>query len=823
MHTNFMGFYLFPAIWGIVLLFSFVGYGSFLKRVLFGEYEIGWADEAAWGMAFLLFLGGVLNLFYAVSYVIILVVVLTGLLSLYLNKIRNRLLPKVAILNIKGRLSFSYKYILKFIAYSTLIILAGIRYLNYVNNISISRGGEDDDISLYYPLVKQMIDLGGLNADPFDGLRLGCGFGGQSFLEILLMPVSDFNNLYLMDGGVALIICLGLLYRICTMKQLAIHWTWAVLVLFLFLPFPFFFENISSLLTGAIFFLAIYSCLSNSTQLNDAKPIQNAFIIGLMSAGAFALKTSLIPPLFFILAFSYTYYVITTGFKRFAILEALLIPVFIFLFLAPWMLSLYHTSGTMLYPVFGYGFDEASYGKYVPDEHLNISLLDKFNLVYRVYLKTGNFLLLFGIGAAVLSIVKITGRGITQAYILGSYIGCCALLLKYDPAVYAYARYVYVPIAVALFIAIIEVTKKIECYPLIKIGSQDHPTSLTLKIVAANVVITAIFFMVYMWLCDAVPMYSYMVKRIPALMQNPIPLIPNLEIRRHELAQNSVPIGEAIISRDKWTMLYNYKKNKIYHLSSPGTSSLPDGLPYFEGSEAVAAYFLKNGIKYVAYAYKSQAGYPVEQNLGRHYPKRPYFHRISDRATVALDHVLGELGAARNHIYDDGELYIIDLTSKKAIKDQYSEPNYFQIGKILVLAWAETRGFDSNKIWTNGHGEISGIEYKLEPGDAFLALNTFGNHPWKDDLRKLNLTLSVNGEWLPFVRQIGNSYFFSLAPAHEPIKNIVINSSTFLPSNEHIFNPGNHATESVLGIDVDTIQIIKWTPFLKKQAMTQQE
>ena len=283
-------------------------------------------------------------------------------------------------------------------------------------------------------------------------------------------------------------------------------------------------------------------------------------------------------------------------------------------------------------------------------------------------------------------------------------------------------------------------------------------------------------------------------------------LIPDSDYARYQKAQEIVPAGEAILSRDDQTILYHYGRNPIYDILDPGSSSPAPGMPYFQGPEAVSAYLLNNHIRYVAYSYKDQAGYPVIDNLWRLKPDRPYLHRVTERAKVALDRVLGELGASRKRVFDDGELFVVDLKTPAALPRAYRDPNYFQAGKILTLAWAATRGFDRNKVWTDGHGVIEDISYQPDAQDDMLVLNTFGYHPWKQDMGKLRLSVSVNGVPLHGIAKNDNTYCFALPPTKQPITSITIDSATFVPRDEKV-RFGKADDRLTLGIDVDTIQI----------------
>ena len=70
--------YLFAAGWGLVLLISFIGYGKSVRRVLFPTERVGWAESAAWGIAFIIALGGWLNLAGIVSPPLIISLVVFG-------------------------------------------------------------------------------------------------------------------------------------------------------------------------------------------------------------------------------------------------------------------------------------------------------------------------------------------------------------------------------------------------------------------------------------------------------------------------------------------------------------------------------------------------------------------------------------------------------------------------------------------------------------------------------------------------------------------------------------------------------------------------
>lgn len=75
-----MGSYFLSFSWGICILFSLIGWGSAINRILFPKCRIDWGQRAAWGIAFSIFVGGVLNVTWNISRIAILVYIGTGFL-----------------------------------------------------------------------------------------------------------------------------------------------------------------------------------------------------------------------------------------------------------------------------------------------------------------------------------------------------------------------------------------------------------------------------------------------------------------------------------------------------------------------------------------------------------------------------------------------------------------------------------------------------------------------------------------------------------------------------------------------------------------------
>jgi hypothetical protein len=107
-----------------------------------------------------------------------------------------------------------------------------------------------------------------------------------------------------------------------------------------------------------------------------------------------------------------------------------------------------------------------------------------------------------------------------------------------------------------------------------------------------------------------------------------------------------------------------------------------------------------------------------------------------------------------------------------------------------------------NKTWTNGKGFIEDINYRLEPENDILILQTGGHTPFIKNLEKYKIKLLVNDRELKMINKVGNDLQYQLPDDLEIIDIIEINSPTFIPKELGI----NDDTR-VLGLDIDNVLI----------------
>jgi hypothetical protein len=84
-------------------------------------------------------------------------------------------------------------------------------------------------------------------------------------------------------------------------------------------------------------------------------------------------------------------------------------------------------------------------------------------------------------------------------------------------------------------------------------------------------------------------------------------------------------------------------------------------MPSFQGAEALAAYLIGQGVRYVAYSYRSEAGFDLERWGHRRHEETHPWTRAQARLAFDFQRSLDELGKTRAIVHDDGDVFVIDL------------------------------------------------------------------------------------------------------------------------------------------------------------------
>jgi hypothetical protein len=130
------------------------------------------------------------------------------------------------------------------------------------------------------------------------------------------------------------------------------------------------------------------------------------------------------------------------------------------------------------------------------------------------------------------------------------------------------------------------------------------------------------------------------------------PSAPGKERESYRRMQLAIPEGQTVLAILEKPFLLDFTRNRVFIVDNPG--NMPPSIPLFREAEQLADYLLTRSIRFIAYAYRSEAGIPKAVFRGQYYERISDFHRLLD-----------ELGRTRRRIYDDGDIFLVALSEKQ--------------------------------------------------------------------------------------------------------------------------------------------------------------
>jgi hypothetical protein len=653
--------------WGICILLSFVGWGVLINRVLFSKEQIDWGQKAAWGLALSVCVGGVLNLAAVISRHVVLIWVIAGI-SIWLIEVvwrwrsladvrlaeTHRLLRKDLGL-LLGSFLVCFLAILQYGGWISTQIQSGESYFVFPEETSTPVFNLHDDFQAYIVFPRKMLTIGSLGQDPFSERRLNA-LGGQSFLHTLVLAALPEEHLHLLEPGVAIFMILSLLLGYFAEKGTPTKRGLLVLLTFLIVPVPYL--NISALATGAVLFLSLFRTLESS-RLGRAGVLSRSAAVGLTSAAIVALKSSFIPTCGLMLGLSYLAFMFASRFERRAVVGAVAAMAFTLVLVLPWMTSMYQAFGTPLYPVLGSGprFEQGSAPEDLsrnPQPPLDDGSAAEVRPAadppsWRESLaQVGNeiatmpvlLLVLFGVAVQRFQPRESLHRHLLLAFLSSSFLGTCILtyLLRGAP-IY---RFSYPFLLIAILVSI---TDLLTVRPEIEAAPRAYARPLIAAALGVGLLVG--------WSWD---WGKWFYQGLPDVVKTSITnsaVIPKEERARSRRMQLAVPEGQTILTILDKPFLLDFKRNTVFIADNPGTWA--PAIPEFSSSEQLASYLLERSIRYTAYSYRHEAGVPKAMFGANPYYKRVFpFHKLLD-----------DLGHTRTRIYDDGDMFVLDLSQKR--------------------------------------------------------------------------------------------------------------------------------------------------------------
>ena len=712
--------------WGILLAVSFVGWGTLLVRLVSPGRRLDTGLRAALGLAFTIAVGGVLNLLSWISRPAVLLWVAGGVGWFVVDFLRRRKRSSAS-----SEIARERAGPIDFVALSFVIVLSGILFAGSVNG-RIWAGFEyrnfdlHDDEQSYLAYPWKMLERGGLGADPFDTRRLVV-LGGQSLLHAFVAVLFPPRTTHLLDAGVGLLVSLGVLWGAGRARGLSRPEASLPLFVLLLLPVAAARGNTTSLLTGTALLLAAFR-LVDEKPLTDLPALRRAVPLGIVVAALVALKTTFLPAVALFLAAD-ALLGFAAGEGRSRLVETFLAGGLAVVSLLPWMISTQLSSGSLLFPLLGRGFQGAVPWREIPGipkEALDPQV-SRLALLSRSLVPVLPLALLAG-SAGVLR------RRTAAAFGLAVFILPAVLRFAGDPFLErSLVRYAFPAVAAAI--------------PLLLAASlssrTDRPGGRSGVLVAGSLLLTAAI----LWSSrrETIGAYREAARSVRSAISGQL-LLDEAVFSSLSTLLDGVPPKAPVLVRIAHPYLLDPAAHRIFLETIPGFSSPPPGMPFFRGPEPLAGYLLARGVSYLAYGDRHGGESLLElteETIRSRYPlSRSRWAVLSFHQDFHGN--VRELSFTRRRLADRPDALVLDLASRAL--------------RLPILEAPERlAGIDADGR-TDGAARIR-LDYDRGENDRFLRV-VFPDAPAASSVRA-----SLDGALLPVVRADGTAVVFDLSSA----------------------------------------------------------
>jgi len=621
------GSFLTVALWGLAVLVSFIGWGSELEARLFGCRTADAGLRAVWGMALVLFIGGVGGLFRIFNRPVIVIVVIAGFILAVFDAVR-RTTDRDLLKKWGG-----------IIGLVLLALFVAGAVLLYLDSILDLRFNPNDDYIAYFPFVRQIVQQGTL-FDPFSTRRV-MAFGGQSFLQALVVAGAPYYRLHVFDEGICLLITALLIIGSKKREGSALP---PLLALMLLVAVPNIRLNSSPEISGVALFYGLFRTLQwLDDRTEPPRRIASAAIASLVAIAACTLRSNFIAVAVPMVACSYALrFALSRGQRAEVVREGGWSALFGFVFLLPWMIMSFQSSGTPLFPLIRGHLNPAFWMLQDPK-----NWHDQWAALIGT-VRENEFLMLFPLFALGALLLRDDGaRKPLRSLVLAALLGYLMLVFTLASDVPSFLRYVYgfvVPVAIA---AITACTARFE---------RGRRTEIVV-IVAALIQLALLVDHAHYRIRDAF-------LRVVQMAAMPIPKLEQSEAWQHYHAlQEHVPSGERLLVMIDLPFMLDFTRNTIYNVDSAAAVSPPPGFPYFQGPDRVAQYLRSQGITWVAFVRQDRAMELYNRGFWEYQIRTPgSFWRAHARIYLDLFENFESLAGSYARDYDDGAMVLIDLS-----------------------------------------------------------------------------------------------------------------------------------------------------------------
>jgi hypothetical protein len=632
------------AIWGLVLLVSFSGWGRMATRLLVPGEQLDWGLGAVVGMAVLLAIGGLLQVMRLMSATMVMALTLAGLGALAADRLGRRQALKTEL----ERAVFRARQApLMTLAIALLYLLA---LVVYVGNVATPVMGVFDDAEAYAVYPKALLGLGSLE-EPFSLRRL-CALGGQSLLQSFLLVGSAPSRLNGFDNGICPLAILGMVHGYARGRRAA------TLVGMLFVvAFTYPFHNLGSALSGTAFFLALFRILDGKThgELTDGR---RAILVGLLAAAAWTLRQNYLVAVLAFLGTTYGLRWFDERHGKRAVLRSLMLSLgALLLFLIPWSIVSQRSSGTFLFPLI-LGNGRADFGLLG-----KVSLADElqffgFNAFWNKPVRSIAFFVLAG-----LCLDERRRDRTVHALMIGTSVGVVMLIHAFSASddVQSLSRY-YMGFEYACVLAI---TLK----SLVRLEGDEKPMGVR-SFISAALVTLGVGTQLWQTGEEIEAHHFESMLLVTAQVERPLPSALDPQDALYKRLQTSIPPGETFLEMLDEPFRLDFRRNRILICDLPAGAGPAPGWPVHQGADRYEQYFRSHGIRYLAFTigddspeYTRAKWTAIARGKLHERNGRSRGTLLREMAVFYLDvfDAMEELAKRKKHLFHEGSIHVLDL------------------------------------------------------------------------------------------------------------------------------------------------------------------
>jgi hypothetical protein len=616
--------------WCSILIISFIGWGNLVLRWLTRQdFSIGLAAPV--GFSFAVLAGGVLNLLHLVATPVLICFTFAGCGLAIARMIR----PEKKMSSSEGAAIAPVRAaapIWQRLALLCFLLLFVFRMASTPRVIAYS---PTDDEAFYLPAPAKMLEVHHFAADPYSERRIESSLGGSYFLQCLVLSALPLDNVQMADRF------LGLILIVLTGLALARQFTLSSLDTTVFLIFSIAISpmdvNLTFTTTPTALWLAL--ALIGVQREYVARPAAQALLVGLVAGTLCSLKSTYIPhaalaclAIYLLWGFQKGWEFAFTGWA-FSLLGALLI-------LVPWMIAMRMTSGTFLYPLLGPGYDFPAYHQFPMPYTFNPARIFHPGLIY--------FVPVIGIILAQCILLR---RGAHAPLLLALAVACLLGTTATGLATGADSiqRYAFPIVMATLLLSYLQFSAERHLRPCWITGYL-----LQAGVIGALLLWTKAHF-------DHLE-YATMTGGIETSAVDPGIDSP-MVTQEYAGLSSALPKDGLILTTLQHPYLVQPLDRHILLADWPGCASLPPGWPIKQDGEALAKFLVGHSIRYLAYNYADNMQmWEIAHGTGDPTPPSPWLLTQCE-CYFRADRQYRQLKQSRKTVYDDGKVFVLDLTA----------------------------------------------------------------------------------------------------------------------------------------------------------------